>query len=287
MKKRFSGKALKSITDYGAFFVGCAAYSCGLNAFLTPNKISPGGLTGIAAILNMLINVPTGFTLLVLNVPLLVWGLKKFGFSFLKKTVVATIMMSVLIDIGEMFIPQYLGNRLLAAVYGGVLSGFGLALVFMRGGTTGGTDVLAKIINLRFPFISMGRTMLFLDFVVILLAALAYRDIETGLYTIITIFVASKIIDSLLYGADSGKIAFIVSNKSDDITARIVKNLPRGVTALSGKGAYSKTEREVLMCAVRRQQVAKLRAIVKEIDPDAFMVIADAGEIIGEGFKRF
>ena len=274
------------LLDYAAFFTGCAIYSLALNAFITPNQISPGGITGLAAILNHLFAVPTGLTLLVLNIPLLILGIVKFGLKFLAKTISATVILSVLIDVGGAFIPAYVGNRLMSAVYGGVLSGLGLSLVFLRGGTTGGTDIVAKIINLRFPFISMGRMMLILDVIVTVLAALAYRNVETGLYTVFTIFATSRVIDSILYGADRGKLAFIVSDQPRALADGILRHMGRGVTVLRGKGAYTGAEKDVLLCAVRQHEAGRLHTVVKRIDPHAFMIMSEAGEIIGEGFKQ-
>lgn len=285
-KSKKSRSRRAAALDCAAFLAGCAIYSVAFHVFIAPNEISPGGLTGLSAILNHLFGLPTGMTLLALNLPLLGLGIRKFGLRFFTKTIAATVMLSVLLDAGGAFLPAYRGNCLMSAVYGGVLSGLGLSLVFLRGGTTGGTDIIAKLVNLRFPFLSMGRVILLLDAAVTLCAAAAYRDLETGLYTAFTIFASTRTIDGVLYGADRGKLALIVCARPEELSAGILKQLGRGVTVLRGRGAYTGDEKDVLLCAVRRHEAARLHALVRQIDPGAFLVMSEAGEIVGEGFKQ-
>ena len=193
--------------------------------------------------------------------------------------------MSVLIDITAAFLPQYRGNTLLACLYGGLLTGAGLALVFMRGATTGGTDIIAKLVNKKFKFLSIGRVILILDFFIITASAIVFKSIESALYAIIMIFASSRIIDSTLYGADRGKMLFIVTSKPEELSKAIMKSVSRGVTILDGKGAYSNDLRYILMCAVRRHEASKVHEIIKSIDDKAFIITTEAGEITGEGFK--
>ena len=193
--------------------------------------------------------------------------------------------MSALIDITAVFLPVYTGNTLLACLYGGMLTGAGLALVFMRGATTGGTDIIAKLVNRKFKFLSMGRVILLLDLIIIAASAIVFKSIESALYAIIMIFTSSRVIDSALYGADRGKMLFIITSKPEELSGAIMKSVSRGVTMLDGKGAYSNDVRHILMCAVRRHEAAKVHEIIKSIDSRAFIITTEAGEITGEGFK--
>ena len=275
-----------AIIDLFIIFIGSIIYSVAINAFTVPNKIAPGGATGLGTIINYLIpGLPIGIAILIINIPLFVYGIWVLGFFNLAKTLIATICISLTIDITQPFIPPYRGDKLLAAIYGGVIAGVGLALIFTRGTTTGGSDMTASFIARKFPHISMGRIILFIDFIVIILAAVVFKEIETALYAVILIFASSRVIDGLLYGSNTGKLMHIISDHSNEIADAIMLTLKRGITSLDAKGEYTKNNKQVLMCAVRNQEVYKIRDIVKEIDPDAFIIISEAGEILGEGFK--
>lgn len=273
------------IKDTLALLTGSAVYAVSVASFSAPNEIAPGGLTGIATVINHLTGWPIGTTMLLLNIPIFVLGAKKLGFRFLTKTLVATVLVSVFIDLFALFIPVYVGDRLLATIYGGVLSGGGLALVFLRGGTTGGADILAKLIHLKYPMLSLGRVFLILDLLVIALATVAFQNFESGLYAVIFIFASSRVIDSMLYGAEQGKVLLVVTNHSEQMANEIFAQLRRGVTFLKAAGGYTNEEKQVLLCAVRRAEAAKLLAVAKSVDTEAFIIVAEAGEILGEGFK--
>lgn len=271
--------------DIAAYLLGGIVYAIAIVAFIEPNLISPGGVTGIATILHEMFSLPTGVLVLVLNIPLFILGYLKFGFGFIWKTAIATAVCAVAIDVMALFIPVYTGDHILAALFGGVLIGVGLAIILLRGATTGGTDIAAKLIRSKYPHLSMGRLMLLLDTVIIISAAAVYRNIETALYSVITIYVSSKMIDGILYGSDRGKLIYIVTKHPERITDEIFHLVGRGVTMINAVGGYTRTERKMLFCAVRRQEAARIHALVKQTDPEAFLVITDAGEIIGEGFK--
>ncbi|HCC35001.1 MAG TPA: YitT family protein [Ruminococcaceae bacterium] len=264
---------------------GSAVFAASVTVFSAPNEIAPGGLTGIATVLNYLFAWPIGTAILIMNIPVFLIGAAKLGIKFLAKTLFASVLVSVFIDLFTALIPAYTGNPMLAAIYGGLLSGTGLALVFLRGGTTGGADIAAKLISLKFPHISVGRIFLILDLCVILFATAVYRNVESGLYAIIFIFVSSQLVDRILYGADKGKIMLVISGRSKEIAGEIMLKLSRGVTLLKASGAYTGEDKQVLMCAVRLSETARLHTIVKSLDRDAFIIVADAGEISGEGFK--
>lgn len=279
-------KILREALDLLLVTTGVALYAVALTVFLEPSQISPGGVTGLASVISDIINLPTGVLTLLLNLPLFIWGFAKIGSKFIIRTIIATVIMSVLIDIFGTLLPSYSTDRLLASLYGGFIGGVGLALVFLRGSSTGGTDIAAKIISTRFPHFSIGRMVLLLDAVVILCAALTYRSFETALYTALTIFISSKAIDSIVYGADKGKLVFIVTSYPDKIKQAIYSSIRRGVTILPARGGYSNDDRAVVMCAVRINEAVRLHRAVTECDKSAFIITGEAGEISGEGFEN-
>lgn len=280
-----SKKTKNLLADAAVLLLGSLLYAASVNIFTAPNDIAPGGLTGIGTMLHHLFGLPIGTVMLVLNLPLFFLGGKILGWNFLSKTVAATLLVSAAIDVSAPWTPAYTGNPLLAAIYGGVLSGAGLAFIFLRGGTTGGTDVAARIIRHYRPHFSMGRLILILDLFIILAAGLVYQNVDSALYALIAIFASTMLIDNILYGAQMGKIIYIVSDHSRELAQAITTRCQRGVTLLDAQGAYSGAEKPMLFCVVRRPEVARLRKVVFETDPHAFVVIGEAGEIIGEGFQ--
>ena len=240
-----------SITDYIIIALGASVYGASVAVFTSKNNIAPGGLTGIATMLNFLLGLPIGAMIFVMNIPLFVWA-----------------------------------SVMLASIFGGALSGLGLGLIFSRGGSTGGTDIIALNINKRLPHISTGRLILIADAVVLLLAALVYGNIESALYAGITIFVSVRVIDAVTYGTSrgNGKLIFIISDEFELISREIIDKLGRGVTVLDGSGAYTGSQKRVLMCAARPNQVVKITKGVKIIDKNAFVVVTTANSIMGEGF---
>lgn len=281
MKKNNSGLAL----DVLFWMAGALIYATAVTLFIEPNDISPGGFTGIATVLHRLIGISSGTILFFLNIPLIIVQYKKFGGGFIVKTAAATFFVSFFLNITEAVLPPIKIEGILAAVFGGILSGFGLSLVFLRGATTGGVDVIAKMINQKHPHISMGRIILFSDFLVVGFSTLVYGNIESALYSLITIYSTSRVIDIVLYGSDKGKMVLAITEKSQEISKLILKDLSRGVTLLKATGAYTKRDKSVLLCAVRIHEVGKLHKIILQQDPNAFILVTDVGEIIGEGFK--
>lgn len=276
----------KLFADIPMYFLGGMLVAVSISCFAAPNGIAAGGFSGVGTLLNYLFSLPIGLTVLIMNIPVFIVGGRRFGSIFLIKTVIATALQSLLIDLAAFFLPHYSGDRLLAALFGGVLSGLGLALVFMRGATTGGVDIIAKLINLRYSHISIGRLIMILDAIVVAAAAVVYRNIESALYAVVMIYVQSKAIDAVLFGMDKGRVLLINSRKHEQIAQQIMDKMHRGVTVISAKGAYSNQNQPILLCAVRPYESAALRAIVREIDKTAFMVSLDAGEVVGEGFKE-
>jgi len=287
LKQKFSYTTKYSwLKDTVLLTFGSALYALGFSTFIEPNQITTGGVTGIAALISFGLKIlPTGTLALIMNIPLLIAGLISFGKRFVIKTTIATVISSMLLDVFPSYISPYNGDKILAALAGGVLIGTGLALAMITGGTTGGIDIVAKFINRRMPHLSMGRIMLIIDVVIVSSAALIYRSLETSLYSILALFTSSKVIDSILYGADSGKLVYIITKKPEEMSSRIMELVGRGVTRMKVIGGYTQSERTMLMCATRRQEVTRLRAAVLQEDNEAFVIITDFGEILGEGFK--
>ncbi len=269
------------------FLAGSLLYAAFVNIFTAPNNIAPGGFTGIATMLNYLFGLPIGSTILVMNLPFFFIGAWQLGKGFLAKVIAGTVLSSVVIDITAPFMPAYQGDMMLCCIFGGILSGAGLALIFLRGGATGGTDLIAKLLNRFIRFISLAHLILAADMLVVLATIPVYRSIESPLYAIVFVFVTTKVIDMVMYGSDSGtgKMMFIISKNNQEIKEHILKDLDRGVTELKSRGGYSGVEGEVLLCAVRRGEMHRTLDIVKNADPRAFVIVGDAHEITGEGFK--
>ncbi len=278
-------KVIAGLKDMIFYVLGSAIYSFAIANVLSAAQISPGGITGIATSLNFLFGLPVGIMTFLLNVPLFALGLYRFGMGFVAKTVLATAISSVFLDLWGAVLPHITVNRILAAVFGGILMGLGMGLILLRGATTGGTDIAAKLINRAFPHISVGRCVLISDMVVVIFAAFVYANIESALLSVITIYASSRIMDGILYGADSGKMIFTVSKKSEEIARSIMSEIGRGVTLLPAFGGYTGEAVNLLVCAVRKHEVARVHGIISGADSRAFIMVCEAGEILGEGFK--
>ncbi len=278
-------KKYKSFIDVMFFIVGTFIYSVAVNMFLSPNGISPGGFTGVAAVINHIIGIPTGTALFAFNIPVLIIGYKKMGGRFLIKTTFVTILLSTVLDVTATLLPPFLTDGILASMFGGILLGLGLSLILLRGATTGGIDIVAKLINRKFRHFSVGKIILIADAFVIALNAVVYKNAESALYSVVAMYAATRMMDLLLYGSDKGKIIYIVTAQPELICKKIGENVSRGVTKLIAKGGYTDKSFTLLMCAVRIHEAAAVHDVIKECDKNAFVVVSDAGEIIGEGFK--
>ena len=270
--------------------LGCLVYSCGIALFLDPARMIPGGVSGIAiAVSHLTDKVSTGNVILMINIPLLLLGLWKFGKSFLFSTVYATVLSSVFIDLINKIVTPYLPlteEMILVALVGGALAGLGVGLVFRGGGTTGGTDIITKMIRLKHPRFKTNTIFLAVDSTIVAAAAIIFKDVDTALYSAITLVVFSKMLDIVLYGPDGAKMVYIISDRPEEIADRLLLDLDVGVTYLNGIGAYSGQEKKVLMCASRKHIFPRIREVVSDVDDMAFMIVGSAQEIFGEGFKN-
>ena len=277
----------KTTVDILYFFAGAIIYSVSVNMFLSPNGISPGGFTGVAAVINHITNIPTGTMLFIFNIPILILGYIKMGGVFILKTSFVTVLVSLSLDISASLSPIIRADGILVSMFGGILMGIGLSLILLRGATTGGIDIIAKFVNRKYRHLSVGKIILMADGIVILLNALVYKNAESALYSIVAMYMGTRLMDILLYGADKGKIIYIITNSPDEICNEINHSVGRGVTKLSVIGGYTGETKIMLMCTVRVHEVAAIHDLVKQYDDRAFMVVSDAGEIIGEGFKGY
>ena len=284
----FFWKKTKQIAlDVVLITAGSILFALSVAVFAAPNSIAPGGFTGIATLLHYLFATPIGSVTLLLNIPVVLWAICVIGYQTVVKSIFALFLGSACIDLFSLWLPAYQGNVMLAAISAGVLEGLGLSLIFLRSATTGGTVLIARLLSRHFPHVSMGKLLFAIDFVVIFFSALVYRSIESALYALIAVFVATKVMDAVLYGMDIGvgKMMFIISEKNHAIAEAILKTQSRGATLLYAKGAYSQRDRTVLFCAVRKFEVPRVRQMVREIDEHAFLIIGEAGQISGEGFQ--
>ena len=281
-------KRVKTILlDLAFMAAGAVVYAVSVNAFTSPNNIAPGGVTGIATMLNYLFSTPIGLVAFLINIPIILWAVVEIGYKLVAKSVVAILLSSVAIDLLAPIIPSYQGNMILVALFAGLCEGLGLSLTFLRGATTGGTDMLARLLGRRKPHLSMGKLMLAVDGLIVLASAFVYGSIENAMYACIVIFVSTRLIDSILYGTDvgTGKLFFVMSPKVRQMGDRIIREVDRTVTYLDSHGGYTNEPGETMLCAVRRFEVFQVQAIIREEDRDAFVIVGDAGQITGEGFR--
>ena len=267
--------------------VGTAVYAVGLYYFVEPSNTAPGGVSGIALLVNYATGFPVGIASALINFPLLILGLVFLGKEFILKTLLSVASFTVIYDyiLTPLNIPYYGGERLMASLYGGVVTGVGLGLVFYAAGSTGGTDIVTKLVQRRFPHMQLGRILLIVDLAIVGASVIVYRSIESALYAVIVIYANTQLINLVVYGGDSGRLLYILSAHYREITDAILSTVDRGVTLLHGEGGYTGEEKKVVLCAVRKNEYHKVKKLVRGIDPDAFIIAAESFEVEGEGFK--
>ncbi|MDD3839125.1 MAG: YitT family protein [Clostridia bacterium] len=271
------------ITDYFRLIIGTIITALSFNLFLIPNKIAAGGVGGIGTIIYHISGFPVGVTMILLNIPLFIIGIRILGKHFGIKTIIATLLLSISIDVLK--VPPITDDIFLSSIYGGIFVGLGLGLVFRSNATTGGTDLAARIIHRFVPFLSIGWILFVIDFCIVVAAGIIF-DIYRALYAIISLFISTKAIDLVLEGFNDAKVFIIISSQGQKIAENIITKLDRGVTSLKGKGMFTEEEKDVLLCVVTRMEVGKLRDAISEIDVSAFVTISDAKEVMGEGFDN-
>ncbi len=265
--------------------LGSALVAAGLVMFTIPNDIAPGGVSGLATVLARLTPLSVGVWSLLINVPLVIIAWCVLGFRPILKTVLATVLLSLFIDVLTPLLPAYGSNLLLACVFGGVLSGVGMGAVFARGASTGGTDLVSLLLNRAFPYMSVGSLLLCVDALVVVFAAVVFRDIEVVLYSAIALYVTTKVVDSILDGLNFAKVVFVITEKGEELRAVLADEQERGITILSGEGGYTRKGKDVLLIVTRRTELPQLLKTVKSIDKKVFAFVTNATEVHGEGFR--
>lgn len=280
-------KAKRLLINLIYIVAGSAVYSVAVNAFAVPNEIVQGGLTGLSTMLNHLVPlIPVGVGIFAMNIPLFIAAKRKIGTAFVLSSLFATFVLTLFIDLGSLFIPAFSGDKLLASVFCGVLSGTGLALVLLSGATTGGTEIIAVLARMKLPQLSLGRIMLVFDFSVVALSWLVYGRLENVMYAMVSIFMSTRMIDLIVYGNSHSKLILAVTEKADALSKEIISKMKRGVTILPVKGGYTGNSKGMLLCAVRASEVTRLNRLINEADENAFCIICDVGDVIGEGFTK-
>ena len=285
MKRR---AALRWVVDIIVIIAASAVYSLGVHCFISPNSIAPGGVTGIAVIVSEMTPVKIGTLIFAFNVPLMILGFVFLNKAVMIKTVISVSAITVFTDVLGEFIPTYSaegGNGIMAALFGGALMGIGLGMNYQREGTSGGTDIVIKMIQKQNPDLKTGMLTAVLDIFVVGLGMLVYRDINIVLFAVVAIFVQSKFIDFLVYGIQESRFLMIFSDHSKEIAQRLLAQ-NRGVSLFKAEGAYSGSERQVIATAVHRTAYSKVKRIIREVDPNAFVITTSAGEVLGEGFGK-
>ena len=273
------------IVVYLKILIGSALYAAGFQFFLYPNAIATGGVTGVAMIINFFSGFPVGVMTLIINVPLFLYSWKKFGLPFILASLAGTVLSSVLVDLFAAVPLEVTHEPLLGAIYGGIIKGLGLGIVYHTGATTGGIDIVAKFLRRKYQHINFSTFILGLDTAVIVAFAVLFRRYDSAMYAIICMFIASKVIDLVLYGAVNSKICYIITDKSDEIKDGIVNELHRGVTFLHGEGAWSGQEKHVILCVIKQSQIVELKRLVNAVDDRAFVIVSDSREVFGNGFS--
>jgi uncharacterized membrane-anchored protein YitT (DUF2179 family) len=266
-----------------AIAAGAFLFTFALNNFIIANRLAEGGLVGISLLGLYLYDIPVGITFFILNVPLLIIGWKRFGRIFILKTVWGVVTVSIFAELTIGLFEMSVGDKLLAALYGGVFSGIGLGIIFRYGGTTGGADIIARLVNHHFGW-SMGRTMFLIDVVVITSTAFLIGK-EKAMYSLVALFVAARVIDVVIEGVSNSRALFIVSDQSQQIARQIHDELERGTTLLKGVGGYTGRHKEVLYVVVSREEIGRVQEICREHDPNSFIVVNDVHDVLGEGFN--
>lgn len=272
--------------DYFVITIASFIYAIAVSLFLDPNLLAPGGVTGIAIMLSMYTGMETGTWVLLINLPILAVGMWKFGMRFLLSTLYCTAVTSLFIN-ALAPIGAVTTDPLLASLAGGALMAIGIGLVFKAGATSGGTDILIKLLRLKYPFIKTGALFFLTDACIVALSGVVFQDLDVALYAGLVVVINSLLMDVVLYGRDEAKLLIIISDCHEEICRRILEEMDIGVTFLEGSGAYSKKGKSVILCAVKKQHSYRAEEIVRQEDPSAFMIITNATEIYGEGYKSF
>lgn len=275
------------IADGAAIIIGTGLVALAFDIFVLPNKFSPGGISGLADALTEIIPLTVGVIAFCLNIPLIIAAWRVLGFKALARTLCATGMLSVFLDLFALFVPTYSGNPLLAAGLGGAISGIGLGLLLLRGISTGGTDLLSILLVRAHPNMPVGTLLLFADAAVVTVAVIVFHDIEVALYSFIIIYVSARVVDAIIDGANYAKVIYIITDKGPEMVKELNQKTDRGCTRSVCYGGYTDKEKALVTTVTRQNTLAQTLALIKETDPVAFTFVVNAAEVHGEGFRRY
>lgn len=276
----------KAVKKYGVITLAAFTYAMAVSLFIDPNNMAPGGVTGIAIIISRVLRVETGTLIFLLNIPILLFAIWKFGLKFTISTIYALGLISVFTNVLSAY-EAVTDDTMLAAMAGGALTAVSIGLILRAGATTGGMDIIVKWLRLKLPYLKTGVIFFFADVIIVSMSGIVFRDMEAALYAAIAVIVSSTVLDIVLYGKDEAKLIYIISDKEREITKRLLDELDVGVTQIDGHGAFSGKEKKVLMCAVKKAISPQIETIVKEEDAESFMIITRATEVFGEGYKSY
>ncbi len=278
----------KRLKEYLIITAAAFIYGAGTSLLVDPNNLAPGGMTGLAIVLNRLLEIGTGMWFLILNIPILFIAIWKFGIRFTISTIYATFMISVFTDLCNKFLSGLvIHDIILAVTFGSAMTGLAIGLIFKCHATSGGTDVIIKLLRNRYPHIKTGILYILTDMFVLIIAAIVFNDLAAAMYSFISVMVVSFVVDFVLYGRDGAKLIYIISDRPDIITLRLLNELDIGATHVFAEGAYSREKKKVIMCAIKKRLYPQAEDIVREEDPNAFMIVTSASEIFGEGYKSY
>ena len=280
---------VKETKRYLFMMLGCLSYALSLQAFLIPNEIVGGGVSGAASLINILTGYPAGVFIIVINVPILVLGFKLMGWKFILRCFITTVTLGLATELWEIILkntPILTEDKILASLYGGVLQGVGIGLFIKYETSSGGTELLGRLTHHVLPFFTIAIHVALFDGLVVVLGAICLRELENILYALILIFVSAKVSDMLVYGFSKAKLCYIITEKAEEISDFLISHSPRGVTKVDGEGMYTKTSKGILMTCVKNNQVVALKASIKDLDENAFVIVCDANEVYGKGFHH-
>ncbi len=271
------------LIDILMYVTGSVLFALSVSVFSTPNDIAPGGASGIGIMVHALCGVPVGVVILLLNIPLLMAAFLWVSRSFAWRSAVAIVLSSVIMDAAATVLPPYVGDRLLAAIFGGLLQGLGVGVILLRGASTGGTEVAVYLLQKRWRHLSAGRLMMAVDAVVVATSALVFRDLSAALYAAVQVFVCSVTVDRVLSGQEEGRLLFVVTRHAVALT-QSVSDMGRGATVVKATGGYSGAQTALILCAVSRPQLPDIRERIQKVDPAAFVMVVTTRQVVGEGF---
>ncbi len=280
--------AIKTIRRYLLMTFGCLLYASGVALFFSPANLASGGVSGLSIIVNYCFSsISIGTWVAIINVPIMILGIWKLGYKILLPTIYSIAVSSLFINLFEAYVPVITDDRYLCCIAGAVLVSSGIGTVFRCGSTTGGTDIIVKVIRQRFPHVPTGNIFLFADGTICLLSGIVFRNIETALISGVALFIQMYVLNTVLYGSDEARLIYIISDRDDLIAKRLLKELDVGATYLQGQGAYTGRDKKVLMCVMRMRILPQARDLVKSEDENAFMIVTKATSVFGEGFKSY